>query len=159
MPAKGRTPVLDEGRRREIVAILSVGCTRRAAADYVGCSVTTILRTARRNPDFAEAIRRAESASQVATLTKIQKAADKPQYWRAAAWLLERRHPDDFARRGPDVITRPQLRELMSRLASLIVEEVTGRTRKRLLKRLFVLIRSLAARRRPKAEGPKRETP
>ncbi len=46
----GRKPVLDDAERREICAILGIGETRRMAAQYVGSSVDTVVRTALRSP-------------------------------------------------------------------------------------------------------------
>ena len=54
MAKRGRPPVLDEGKQREIVAILTMGCSRRTAAQYVGCAPNTIQSTAERDPKFAE---------------------------------------------------------------------------------------------------------
>ena len=31
-------------------------------------------------------------------LQKIEAAADKPQHWTAAAWILERKYPDEFGK-------------------------------------------------------------
>ena len=55
----GRRPVLDDAKQREIWP-LSVGCSRADAARYVGCAVSTILNTARRQAEFAERLRHAE---------------------------------------------------------------------------------------------------
>ena len=41
--------------------------------------------------DFSEALRKAEAEGQLRNAALVQKAADE-QNWRAAAWILERRH-------------------------------------------------------------------
>ena len=46
----------------------------------------------------------------------IRDAAKKEQYWRAAAWMLERGYPQRYARRGPDVITVEQIAYLLAHL-------------------------------------------
>lgn len=124
MTQRGRQPVLDDVKRAEIVAIVSVGCSRRMAARYVGCSPTTIRATARRNDDFAHQLARAEQKSQIGLIKNIRDAAKKAQYWRAAAWALERLNPEDFASRGPDVVTVEQMHALMDQLAQVLVEHV-----------------------------------
>ncbi len=140
----GRRPVLDEVKRGEILVILTVGCSRRTAAKYVGCSVSTIGNTADRDPEFAAKLRHAENQAEVTFMKSINSAAKKAQYWRAAAWALERRNPEDYARRGPDVITVEQISELLSRFADIIVEEVpAARDRKNILRRLEDLTRDL----------------
>ena len=94
MAKRGRPPILDELKRREILAILTVGCRRRTAAKYVGCTVQTISNTAARDPDFAKQVRQAEQQAEIGALKEIREAGKEPRHWRAAAWLLERRNPD-----------------------------------------------------------------
>jgi len=101
----GRPAILDERKRRQVVAILANGSSRRVAAHVVGCSHSTIVRTAQRDPQFAADIEAAEYGVEVRALRQINAAADKDRYWRAAAWLLERRNPRDFAPKTPDTIT------------------------------------------------------
>ena len=128
---------LDEFRKREILAILSVGCSRRTAARYVGCSPSTIRRTAERDPAFAESLHKAESKAQILFMKNIAAAARKEQYWRAAAWALERLNPEDYAARSPNSVTLEQIRTLVSEFARIIVEEVPlAAHRKRILRRL-----------------------
>lgn len=133
----GRKPVLDEFKRREILAILAVGGSRRVAATYVGCSVTTIQNTADRDPEFAEQLRRKEFQSEIGYLENIRSAARDERYWRAAAWALERLNPERYGRRSPDAITIDQVKELLAQFAEVIVEEVPVPVfRKNVLKRL-----------------------
>ena len=141
----GRPPVLDAVKRREIVAILTVGCSRRIAAAYVGCDVTTIRNTALRDPEFAKELGRAENQTEVACLRNIQKAAKKEQYWRAAAWVLERRNPQDYAPRRPEVVTFDQLQVLLSQVAQTILSPITdSEARQQILERLDSLTASLS---------------
>lgn len=136
MAKKGRRPALDDRKKGDIVAILSVGCSRKTAARYVGCSVRTIANTARRDPAFAEALAQAESRLEIKLMKNIGSAAEKAQYWRAAAWALERRNPDDYAPRPRNVVTWEQVRQLLDLLADVVVEEVpVARFRKNILKR------------------------
>ncbi len=109
----GRRPVLDAAKKREILAIVAVGCSRTVAAAYVGCAISTIQNTADRDPTFAEKLRQAACATELGLLKNIRNAAAKEQYWRAAAWALERRFPERYARRGPDVITLEQVAALL----------------------------------------------
>lgn len=131
---------LDAFRKREVLAILSVGCSRRTAARYVGCSPSTIARTAQRDAAFAEELRKAELKAQILFMKNIAAAARKEPYWRAAAWALERLNPEEFGPRKPDLLTADQVRELLAEFAALIVEEVpAAKYRKNILRRLRTL--------------------
>jgi hypothetical protein len=144
MAKRGRPPVLDEIKRREILAILAVGGSRRTAARYVGCAVSTIQNTADRDRRFAKDLGHAEHQAEIAYLNNIQRAAAKEQYWRAAAWILERKNPDDFARRNPDVFTPDQVTLILAKFAEIVVGEVPVAVyRKNVLKKLDSLIVSL----------------
>ncbi len=152
-----RRPVLDEIKQREILAILSVGCSRRTAARYVGCAHSTIQRTADRDPEFAEKLRQAENRQEFTYLGNIQQAARKPQYWRAAAWVLERAFPEKYARRGPDVITIDQIKHVLAQFAQIIVAEVpVAKYRQKIIKRLESLTKSLCQP--PQPEGTDHES-
>jgi transposase len=84
-----------------ITAILSGiegGLTETDAAQTAGISRGTLYNWKSEDPDLIEAIAAAKSRF-VRTLTALilQHAASRfPNSWQAAAWLLERRFPDDF---------------------------------------------------------------
>jgi hypothetical protein len=147
--------VLDEVKKREILAIVAVGCSRSMAASYVDCAVSTIQNTADRDATFAEKLRQATYNTEVGLLKNIRNAAKKEQYWRAAAWALERRFPERYARRGPDVITLEQVTQLLGRFSDIVAEELPDRFRKRVLKRLGKLAKSLSESAREDADEPR----
>jgi hypothetical protein len=124
MGVRGKS-ILTEVKRREIFAILAVGCSRTVAARYVGCHPATIRNTAKREPEFAVALEQAESQHEIRHLTHINAAAKEGRYWRAAAWALERMNPDRYARRRPNTITVQQVSEVLAQFASVMLEEVT----------------------------------
>ncbi|HLA86358.1 MAG TPA: hypothetical protein VJL29_16350 [Thermoguttaceae bacterium] len=165
MKKPGRKPVLNATKRREIIAILSVGCSRRTAARYVGCATSTIQNTALRNATFARELRRAGEAAEINCLRNIQNAAKKEQYWRAAAWALERCRPEQYAARRADCVTMDQVRDLLAALAGIVHEEVRNvRVRKVILKRLATLLQGLCLFQtpkrasRPRARGEENQT-
>ncbi len=143
MGKPGRPPVLDDRKRAQIVAIISVGCSQTVAALFVGCSPATIQNTAERDPTFAEELGRAKSNAELALVKNIRKAAKKEQYWRAAAWALERGFPERYARRGPDVITVEQIGVLLAKFSEIIAAEVPERYRKKIVKKMDAVARAL----------------
>jgi hypothetical protein len=134
--------VLDYEKRRLLVALLSLGCSRRMAAGYVGCSASTITRTAARDLEFGGQVARAERQLEIELLSAVRRAAKTDRYWRAAAWLLERKNSRDHradSRRGCSVdqairlfgvaldslrqeLAEPQREEAIEKLGSLMLE-------------------------------------
>ena len=83
----GRPRKIDEAKRREICALIAVGCGIEAAARYVGCSAATVRRELDRDEDFRRAFASAELTCRIEPLRALRAAA--ATHWRAAAWLLE----------------------------------------------------------------------
>jgi len=140
----GRPPVLDDMKKGQILAIVSVGCSRRTAARYVGCDAKTIRNTALRDPVFADQLCHASQSAEIEYVRNINKAAKKEQYWRAAAWALERLNPEDFAKRSPGKLTPEEVRTILQRLGEILLSEVpVARHRKAALKRLDRLLATI----------------
>lgn len=143
MAKAGRPETLTDENRASILAILWTGGTPRLAARYVGCTVKTINKAIKEDPQFAAQAREKQESSEVAYLRNIRKAAEEAKYWRAAAWALERIDPQRYAGRQPDVVTFPQIRRLMVQLADVINAELPEEHRDRILKRLTDICGSL----------------
>jgi len=138
-----RPCVLDDGKQREVCALVSAGCGIEVAARYVGCNPRTIRRAAMRDADFYERLRQAELAAQITPLHALRKASGS--HWRAAAWLLERTQPDRFARRNPRFFTEKQMLAAVHQLNQIVIEEVTDRdTMQRIIDRVSDLEQQLA---------------
>ena len=115
---------LNETKKREVFAILTVGGTRLMAAQYVGCHAETIRRSALGDPVFADQLRKAELGPELTFLRNIQLASKDPKQWRASAWALERLFPDRYGRRPPNSITPEQLAEVVREMGTIVVGEV-----------------------------------
>lgn len=106
----GRPLKLDDAVRDRLVRALRQGQPYIVAADVAGIGRSTFHRymaqgelDAEANRDtpfreFRDAVQKAESEAQVVLVSRIQAAATAGN-WQAAAWMLERRHPDEWGRR------------------------------------------------------------
>jgi hypothetical protein len=74
-----------------------IGATYEHAAAYGGIAQSTLYEWLKAKPEFSEALKAAEARAVVGWLAKIEKAASEGT-WQAAAWKLERRHPDVYGR-------------------------------------------------------------
>ena len=139
----GRPPVLDEEKRRKIIAVLANGSSRRVAANYVGCAPSTITRTTLRDPEFAVAVAEAEQNTEIDSLRRVRNAARNDRYWRAAAWLLERRNPQDFAQRPPHSFTDEQIAQLFLQVTSTFIAKMSDDNFNQALEQLDVYVREI----------------
>ena len=133
-------PVLDDKKRAKIIALVANGSSRRMAARYVRCAPSTITRTAMRDREFAEQLAVAEQNADVDALRALRVAARKPRFWRAAAWLLERRHPDEFARRPPNVYTPDQFARAMGQIIEIIDKDLPEENYQRAMEKLDEIV-------------------
>lgn len=148
IPGVARRYKLDEAKKREIVAILTVGGKRVTAADYVGCSISTIARTAERDAEFADALRAAKSRHEIVNLQNIQDAGKKS--WRASSWLLERSFPTRYGKRAPKTMTPEEFGYLVTQFAKIVADEVSAvEDRARVLSKLDALAEKLCRNKRP----------
>jgi hypothetical protein len=105
---------------------LRLGMTRRAACAHAGFSRTTLYTLLQRKDGLTllAAIEKAEGEAEGLYTAKVAAAADDPKNWTAAAWWLERRHPDDFGRKDR-VEVRVDLRTIAGKVAPDVdVDEV-----------------------------------
>ena len=91
MAKRGRPRKLDEIKKREAVALFRAGFRHSMIANYIGCSLSTLMSELERDRDFGCDASRAELTYHQSNLENIHKAGEKS--WRAAAWALSRRYP------------------------------------------------------------------
>ena len=114
MAKGGRPRALDEVKQREVCALVSAGCSLAGAARYVDCSVKTIHREAERDPAFSDHLRKSQLAAQLEPLRALRGKANT--HWRAAAWLLERIDPKQFARYDSKLLTPEEVGDLLDNI-------------------------------------------
>jgi hypothetical protein len=72
--------------------------TRRAACAVAGIHHTQLYRWMHASAPFRTAIEKAEGRAEATFSARVSQAAGKGT-WQAAAWWLERRRPEEYARR------------------------------------------------------------
>jgi hypothetical protein len=93
-------------------------------AAMVGCAVSTIMRTAERDPQFFADLAQAEAAFLNGSIDTLYHSACQERNWRAAAWVAERLDPDRFGRTPPRSRTIPQMLELIGKLLTRIGDQL-----------------------------------
>jgi hypothetical protein len=128
---------LTQKQRDDVIAILSVGCSRAAAARSVRCSPHKLHREILKDFQFAEQIAKAEEGIELFYLSRIRSAAQEKQHWRAAAWALERRLPDRYGAKKPETFTAEQVQKFMTMCLQILTEELPNdEQRKKILDQL-----------------------
>ena len=134
---------LTEMQKAEICGVLSVGCDRQTAADFVGCALADIRRAMQHDPQFLARVRRAEASAELSHMRNVQESAATKKQWRASVWWLERRSPERFARRA-GAITARQLKAFVAIVSDAIQNEVqNAEDRQRTLVRLAAIAESV----------------
>ena len=107
----GRPPKLTAEMIEQYCDLLIQGQTVSRAAVLTGISESTIYRWLTlgkkegAEPIYAELVERVTEAtecSEFELLQRLRKAADKPEHWRATAWMLERRFPERYGKKSSD---------------------------------------------------------
>jgi hypothetical protein len=136
MADMGRPRVLDDGKLREIAALMSAGFPLSGAAQYVGCSTRTIRRELKRNKEFAEKVRKNRLFAQLDPLNSIRNFGRTN--WRAAAWLLERTYPERYGKQNPALVKPSDIFEFFEDFFEIIAKEVPDEAiQMRIAKRLI----------------------
>lgn len=139
---------LCEHKQSELCTLMACGCPLAVAARHLDCSVYTIRREARRNPEFEARLRGALLDTELAPIAMLQEAAQTD--WRAAAWLLERTHPEQYGRRAPSALGRAELSQLVERLGNVVRDEIHDRRQAaRLRHRIRVEVQAVLGKFRP----------
>ncbi len=92
----GRKTKLTEEVVRKLEEAIAMGTPFRLAAKYAGIAESTLHDWRAKKPEFSEQLGQVEGRAVVTLLALIQKAAQED--WRAAAWKLEKRYPEEFGK-------------------------------------------------------------
>jgi len=81
----------------KLVEAVEAGSTHRLACQYAGIGPTLFYATLQSNAEFSNIIKGAEASGAMKFLSRITDASELQ--WQAAAWMLERRFPDEYGKR------------------------------------------------------------
>jgi len=109
----GRKTKLTPELTRNICDRVRMGLPYRSVAELNGISEPTFYDWINRGEEaqsglffeFAKEVKKAKREGEAVLLARIQTAAREE--WTAAAWILERRHPEDYVRRTESVVSGP----------------------------------------------------
>lgn len=133
----------DERTRKSLIAMLSLGMSRRAAADSLGCHVATIYNEAARDRKFYDALLEAEAGFEIRHRKRIEDASKEIAYWRASAWAISQRQKSCATRAA----TREEIDRILAEFAKVLANEVPDkRARNRMLNKLC---RAMGVTRKP----------
>lgn len=90
----------------KIVELISTGVSYRNAALAVGIGKTTLARWKQEDQEFRASLKRAEAQAHARAVKCISDQWDKN--WQSAAWWLERRYPERYAKRAMPPMPEPQ---------------------------------------------------
>ena len=152
LPMNNRPTMCSEASIDTILTGIRQGLSYKDASTLAGISETTIYnwkrlgRNAQTREDnnksltyndqmylkFIHALNKAEVQQKQDALMKINEAAKDKKHWHAAAWLLERKHPDEFGRRNR-VEIHDWRKEAKSVDVDAILKEVADKLEQKLL--------------------------
>ena len=133
---RGRPLSLDGTKKQIICSLITAGASRTSAARHVGCSRRTIHREAQRDDTFRKQLIKAEADFEVVLVARIGEAARSKTQWRAAAWLLERRCPEQFRLRNPKLLTPAELQIAIGQVVDVLTESLEESKQAEILERV-----------------------
>lgn len=108
--AVGRPSKFTEDVRTSIIDSLKAGSTYDQAALVAGIAPSTLYDWKAKGEsgepefsEFLEEIKTAEAKGDLDLLKRIRSASIDPKFWTAAAWILERRHPETWGKQRIDI--------------------------------------------------------
>ncbi len=126
---------LSAATKEELCSLMQLGFRRRTAAAYAGCSDHDVFCEARRDAVFRRQLRLAARSAEARFLKCITLAAEK--HWQAAAWALERLHPERYVKKNGDVVTAEQLEYVLKQVVEIVFEFVPEAERRQAIESRF----------------------
>jgi len=106
--------------QERLCAMVSIGTSVRAAALLCDTTEATVRQRQLRDPAFRERLTEAKQLREIMPLKRLREAA--ATNWRAAAWMLQRVRPDEYAAPKPDLWRTEEVTALMSDFSDMLVK-------------------------------------
>lgn len=127
----GSSRIMTPERRAKLCELLAESHTIEEASEAVGVSIRTVQRERKRDEDFDHEV-----------LLALQKTPDPLKlmeqaartHWRAAAWLLERRNPEEYARKPVNATSAKKVATALRFVQETALEAVPEEFREALYK-------------------------
>ena len=103
----GRPLAINKEMEEEIIQLLSDGMSQTKVALAMGINEKTIMDHRERFSEFSERIEKAKRATDALAHKSVKVGMLKD--WKAGAWWLERRHPEEFQEKKTIEVTKPSL--------------------------------------------------
>jgi hypothetical protein len=113
MGLRGPQSSITDKQRAEFFALLTVGVSQADAYLAAGVNRSAVRRLCRSDPAFASGVSSDVARGKATLIVRIFSATS--DNWRAAAWLLERRWPAEWAPRRPDRFTKEDVTTLVNK--------------------------------------------
>jgi hypothetical protein len=110
----GRPEILGDQLKHDVCLAVSLGCSHRRAAEFVGVDESTIRKAADCDPQFRADLARAAVKLEMDCLDRIRRGKKS---WRSSAWLLDYLQRDN-ARKHLDP-HKARLLEILEQMPSL----------------------------------------
>jgi hypothetical protein len=136
----------DPEKRATLIALITNGVGRRTACRYVGVHFHTLARELERDPEFLDALLKAESAHESNLVKCIGKAARQERYWRAGAWKLERFYPSRYRPRPADSLSLDEFRLFLKYLSRVVPSALPREEDQERVRRSFTRVPDLVKR-------------
>jgi hypothetical protein len=125
MKRGGRKTLLTIPLQRKIERLLAQGHTIATVCQTIAIGERTYYQWCERNPQFAQATTCAIGKSKIALVDKLRRSDD----WRASAFLLERRWPNEFGRCDIRLLPKePEPEERKKINVAFILPDLKGKT-------------------------------
>lgn len=136
MSKKSDTPqiILTEIEQKKFLACIATGYTIDTAAKYLGFDPNGIHSMILADAELQAQIRKAEEEAEMYFVRRIHEAAKNPNDWHAAAWWLERRKPNLYAKHKPDTLEENAVTEFFEKILQIAAKYIPKTRLKSFLK-------------------------